>query len=156
MDLTIRTGDGIFNYRACGLLIHEGKLLVTQVEKDGHFFLPGGRVTFGEQAEAAVLREIREEIGIECRILRTLWLNQAFFTHQNQRFHELCFYFLLDWSGTDLLSRGKEFFTWEGQKENRFLWVPFEDLKNLWFHPTFLKEEIYHLPEQFTLRTEVD
>ncbi len=156
MDMTLKTPEGIFNYRACGLLLHDGKLLVTQVEENGHFFLPGGRVTMGERAEDAVLREIREELGIVCRILRPLWLNQAFFDYEGQRFHELCFYFLLDHTGTDLLERGDAFFTREGEKENRFLWVPFEELETMCFFPLFLKKDIVSLPEQFTLRAEYE
>ncbi len=156
MDMTLKTQEGTFNYRACGLLLHEGKLLVTQTEPESHFFLPGGRVRFGERAEDAVLREIWEELGISCKIDRVLWLNQAFFDHKGQRFHELCFYFLLDHAGTDLLRRGNEFFTWEGEKKNRFLWLSYEKLQEEYFFPLFLKKEIFSLPERFTLRTEVE
>lgn len=45
-----------------------------------YFYLPDGRVKMGETAEQAIVREIREELGITLKIARPLWLNQAFFT----------------------------------------------------------------------------
>ncbi|MBQ8777462.1 MAG: NUDIX domain-containing protein [Treponema sp.] len=33
----------------------------------------------GETAEEAVIREVQEELGITPKIVRPLWLNQAFF-----------------------------------------------------------------------------
>ena len=49
----------------------------------------------GETAEAAILRELQEELQIMPRIVRPLWLNQAFFTEDATRtnYHELCLYF---------------------------------------------------------------
>lgn len=60
-----------------------------------------------EKPRTAVLRELREELGIEARIERPLWVNQAFFTEQvsRKRYHELCFYYLIDFSKTDLLAQ---------------------------------------------------
>ena len=37
-----------------------------------------------------------------------------------------------------------------------FEWLDFDRLDTLNFVPRFLKKDIYHLPEQFTIRTETD
>ncbi|MCX6099173.1 MAG: NUDIX hydrolase, partial [Candidatus Bipolaricaulota bacterium] len=37
---------------------------------DGRWSLPGGFLRFGETPEAGILREIREEVGAEAKILR--------------------------------------------------------------------------------------
>ena len=60
------------------------------------------------RGEKAVIREIQEELHVIAEIVRPLWLNQAFFREDVDgiRYHELCTYFLLDISNTDLLSRG--------------------------------------------------
>lgn len=109
-----------------------------------------------ETAEHAVIREVQEELGITPTIVRPLWLNQAFFTKAVDRlnYHELCIYFLMDISNTDLLSRGERFEYKEGNKIRTFELLPFERLKDEYFYPLFLKEEIYNLPEPFTIRTE--
>lgn len=45
--------------------------------------------------ERAMIREIREKLGVTPKILRPLWLDQAFFTEDvdSLRYHELCIYF---------------------------------------------------------------
>ena len=158
MDISYRENDSKFNYRVCGVMVHEGKLLAMRDERSPYYYLPGGRVKLGETAEDAVLRELREELGISAAIRRPLWLNQGFFTEEvdQLRYHELCLYFLIDFAGTDLLARGRSFRRDEGVHSHQFTWLPFESLADAYFYPIFLKKEIFHLPEQLTLRTEVE
>jgi 8-oxo-dGTP pyrophosphatase MutT (NUDIX family) len=105
-----------------------------------------------------VLREMWEELGIEARILRPQWLSQSFFNEDVTKvdFHELCLYFLLDASGTDLLTRGDRFRGPERRHVHDFAWLPFDRLKDEYFYPLFLKTEIYRLPEQLTIRTDLE
>lgn len=156
MDITFQTDQGKFNYRVCAMILSGGKILAMHDQRSPYFYLPGGRVTVGETAEEAVLREVEEELHIRAKISRPLWLNQAFFTEDvdKQNFHELCIYFLMDISESDLLSRGECFQSAEGKRTHTFQWLPFEQLKDEYFYPLFLKEAIFHLPETFTLRTE--
>jgi len=37
-----------------------------------------------------------------------------------------------------------------------FKWLAFEQLKEEYFYPLFLKKEIFHLPDVFTIRTETE
>ena len=112
----------------------------------------------GETAETAVIREIKEELGVTLKIIRPLWLNQAFFTEDvdNMRYHELCIYFLMVITDTDLLSRGNVFTVREGNRTHTFEWLEFHRLKDEYFYPLFLKEEIFNLPDVFTIRTEIE
>ena len=156
MDITFETEVGRFNYRVCAVLLDRGRILAMHDERSPYFYLPGGRVRMGERAEDAVLREVREELGIEARILRPLWLSQSFFNEDvaHVDYHELCLYFLVDASATDLLTRGDRFRGPELRHVHDFEWLPFERLKDEYFYPLFLKTEIFHLPEQLTLRTD--
>ena len=158
MDISYQEGGGKFNYRVCAVMVHERKLLAMRDERSPYYYLPGGRVKLGETAEDAVLRELREELGISAAIRRPLWLNQGFFTEDvdQLRYHELCLYFLMDFTGTDLLARGQSFRRDEGVHSHQFTWLPFESLSDAYFYPIFLKKEIFHLPEAFALRTEVE
>lgn len=156
MDITFETEAGRFNYRVCAVLLDGERILAMHDERSPYFYLPGGRVRMGERAEDAVLREVREELGIEAGILRPLWLCQSFFNEDvaHVDYHELCLYFLLDISGTDLLSRGDRFRGPELRHVHDFEWLPFDRLREEYFYPLFLKTEIFHLPEQLTLRTD--
>lgn len=63
-----------------------------------------------------MIREIREGLGVTPKILRPLWLDQAFFTEDvdSLRYHELCIYFSMDVSETDFLAKGSVFTLKEG------------------------------------------
>ena len=158
MDISFGIENKKFNYRVCAMIINKDKILSMKDERSPYFYLPGGRVKIGETAEEAVLRECLEELEIKPEIIRPLWLNQAFFTEDVSgiRFHELCVYFLMDFSKTDLISRGEKFILNENGQKHIFEWLPFEKLENEYFYPTFLKKDIYNLPEVFTIRTEIE
>lgn len=158
MDITFKTPEGRFNYRACAVIIHDGKLLAMKDDRSPYFYLPGGRVALHETAEGAVLREVREELGIEAAILRPLWMVQNFFTEDvtGERFHELCMYYLMDVTGTVLLSRGESFAGPEREKGHRFIWLPFDQVETAYLYPLFLKRHIRSLPERLTLLTEIE
>ncbi len=158
MDISFKTEQGRFNYRVCAVITHENKLLAMHDKSVPYYYLPGGRVTLHETAEQAVLREVKEELNIDARIVRPLWVNQGFFTEDvtGEQFHELCIYFLLDVSNTNLLERGSKFKGTEVHHSHEFEWLPFERLKNEYLYPVFVKEQIYHLPQNLVLQSEFE
>ena len=158
MDLSFQCGNQKFNYRVCAIMISDHKILAMHDERSPYYYLPGGRVTMGETAEQAVIREVQEELGVISSIARPLWLNQVFFTEDvdNVNYHELCIYFLMDITGTDLLTRGRVFTSKEGHRTHTFEWLEFDRLKSEYFYPLFLKKEIFNIPDEFTIRTEIE
>lgn len=155
-DISYVIGNNKFNYRVCGIITNENRILAMRDERSPYYYLPGGRVRMGEKAEQAIIREIQEELDISPRIVRPLWLNQGFFTEDvdRLRYHELCIYFLLDVSDTNLLEKGDKFTGLEGYHTHYFEWLAFDSLRDAYFYPAFLKTEIFHLPDHFTIREE--
>ena len=125
MDISFVSGNDKFNYRVCAMIVSDGKILAMHDDRSPYYYLPGGRVAIGETAEDAIIREVQEELGVILKIVRPLWLNQAFFTEDvdNLNYHELCIYFLMDIADTDLLTRGKQFISNEGSRLHTFEWL---------------------------------
>lgn len=157
MDIAYSKEQNVFKYRVCAVMLHDQKILAMKDECSPYYYLPGGKVMFGETAENAIKRELREELKIEAKIVRPLCLNQSFFTEDvnGMRYHELTIYFLIEAEDV-LLERGERFSIEEGKHLFDFEWLKIESLKNQYFYPLFLKETIDNLPESFTLRTEIE
>ena len=148
MDITFLTDSGRFNYRVGAVMIHDDKILAMHDERSPYYYLPGGRVSLYETAENAVLREIKEELLVDAEIVRPLWFSENFFIEDvdHDKYHEICIYFLIDISKTDLLTKGEKFVLHEGRHTHEFEWLEFKRLKSEYFYPVFLKEKIFELP----------
>lgn len=148
MDITFKTSEGRFNYRVAGLLIHEDKLLIMQDENQPYYYVPGGRVMLHEKSEDAIKREIREELSIDVNVKRMLWMNENFFVEDTlkEKFHEICFFFLLEIKDEEIVDHGEEFVVNENGKIHTYYWKRLEELKDINVYPPFLKEKIKELP----------
>lgn len=155
LDITFRTEEGRFNYRVCGVMLHGDRLLVMRDERSPYYYLPGGRVQINEPAEQAVVREIQEELGVQAAVDRPLWLSQSFFEEDvsGETYHELCLYFLMDVSKTDLTERDS-FSGVEKRHRHVFRWMPLDRVREEYLYPTFIKQRIFQLPEHLELVTE--
>jgi len=76
-----------------GVFLNQGKILVFQGKdkvKDETFFRPlGGGVEFGETSENALIREIREELGLEIKEPEYLGTLENIFIYQGEPGHEV-------------------------------------------------------------------
>jgi len=63
------------------------------VKQHGFRRFPGGGIEFGESAETAIRREMREELGTELVDVRRLGILENLFTYEGQPGHEVVFVF---------------------------------------------------------------
>ncbi|MDB5539823.1 MAG: mutT [Devosia sp.] len=87
------TPAGRFNFRAAAIILREGHVLVTRGVRETVWYLPGGRVEWGESTREAVEREIVEELGTQGEIGDLAIVLENFFALDGQRWHELAYYF---------------------------------------------------------------
>jgi 8-oxo-dGTP pyrophosphatase MutT (NUDIX family) len=85
--------------------------------------LPKGTPEPGESVEATALREVREETGLDVRILEPLPSIEYTFTQDGTRIHKTVHYFLMEPTSGDLSRHDHEF--------ERVRWVRFEDAPHL-------------------------
>lgn len=88
--------EGKFTFRAVALIIRDGMLLTAKNEKHDCFYLPGGGVHFGETAEEAIIREMREETGAQLEIDRLAFVQERFYESAEIKRHELAFFYLMN------------------------------------------------------------
>lgn len=68
MDCTFKTEEGKFNYRVGAIIRNGNRILMARnpgETRGDMWYSVGGRVRFGETAEEACLRELKEETGLE-------------------------------------------------------------------------------------------
>ncbi len=78
-DCAYSKGNNWFRYRTGGFILHEGKLLFVKSRYGGYYYIPCGAVHLGETSEACILREVREEAGIEAKIDNLAVVAENFF-----------------------------------------------------------------------------
>ncbi|MBB6623118.1 NUDIX domain-containing protein [Clostridium gasigenes] len=118
-------------------------------ENSPYYYIPGGKVGLQELSADAIKREIREEINIDVRVKRMLWIVENFFKddESGENFHEIGFYYLLELNDEKIFEKGNEFIMTEGGKHRLvFYWKPLEEIKDLYLYPLFIKENILKLP----------
>lgn len=89
---------------ASGLVERDGKfLLMKDTLEDGkeYWIVPGGHVEFGETIEAAAMRELKEETGLDTTKLSFLGFKEAIHTGHN--YHTIIFFFLAKSSGENVV-----------------------------------------------------
>jgi 8-oxo-dGTP pyrophosphatase MutT (NUDIX family) len=131
-----------FNPRVSAVVLRGDSVLLHRAERDAFWALPGGRIEPGEFAEDALVREIMEELGLEARAGRLLWLVENFFRYGGTSFHEFGFTFLTDVTG---LGPEDEF---RGLEPHLiFRWFDVGSLDGVDFRPAALKEGMRRIPE---------
>ncbi len=107
-----------------GLVVKEGKVLLTKRGKEplkDVWTLPGGAVEVGESLKDAIVREIKEECGIEARPLGIIEIfEQIFRDSKGVRFHYVIVDFLLEFTSGEAMP---------GSDTADLVWVTPEELE---------------------------
>lgn len=99
MDCTFKTEKGKFNYRVGAIIRNGNRILMARnpgETRGDMWYSVGGRVRFGETAEEACLRELKEETGLELELERLAAIHENFFRDaEGTLYHEISLFFLV-------------------------------------------------------------
>lgn len=141
------TDKGRFNFRSVAVIIHNDHVLIHRVVEDDFWTLPGGRVELFEHSSKTVEREMVEELGLECKVIRQLWHVENYFEYDSCKFHELANYFLASFTINPVIDSEVDFIGIETSVNLLFRWVPLINLLNYNLKPDFLSVKLLDLPE---------
>jgi 8-oxo-dGTP pyrophosphatase MutT (NUDIX family) len=145
MQLEVLRGADAFKIRAAALIVRDGRVLLNSLRgPDEPWMLPGGTGEFGETAEATLRRELREELGVDVRVGRLVWVVEHFFPLNGRCWHQLLWLHeatLPDDCGLPVCD------AWTSETTHDvFRWTPFGELRALRLLPGFLADAVGDLP----------
>ena len=139
-----------FQMRVAGLGFRDGHVLVHRAVHEPFWTFPGGGAEIGETSEQTLAREMVEEMGVQVRVRRLLWMVENFFRYEGRDWHELGLYYLMEVPPSFPFASGSIIHrVVDGDSELEFKWVPatVQSLKSLDIPPYFIADEIENLPE---------
>ncbi|MFF2241624.1 NUDIX hydrolase [Bacillus thuringiensis] len=144
MDLTFKVEETCFNYRVGAICKQNNKILILQNKGEDYWYVPGGRVKMLENSEAALKRELAEELAVPMKGKRLIWTVENFFTLSERKFHEISFYYEVELH--ELPANGADQYILEEEgRTYLFKWVPVEEVDAYNLQPAFIKEKVKNI-----------
>lgn len=76
-------------------IINKERILICRNKSRGYYFFPGGHLKFGEKVQDALIREMKEELGLKIEDYEFIGAVENIFLQDNQKHHELNLVFKL-------------------------------------------------------------
>ena len=151
VDVKFKEKEYSFHYRVVGVIVRDNKYLIQNILGKDYYVLPGGHVRIGESSEEALIREIKEELGIDIvrEDFRLFCYHENIFERNGKIEHWVEQYYLVD-SGEKL---GKESWSFvendiDGVKTLNYIFVNKEELEKIDLKPLSVKKLI--ISEEFS------
>ncbi len=138
----------VCDIRTVGVLVKNDKILVQREEDGNEYALPGGHIKIGETLEDGLVREYKEETGIDIKIKHMLWSEECFWEWGGRQVHNIAFYFLIEECDGFEIPDVDEFVSHKDNCNVVIGWMDIDQIRNVVIYPEFLKDEIYDLNGQ--------
>ena len=133
-DFRTKVENTVFGVRATALIVQNGKLLVTK-DKDKYYTI-GGAIQVNERTEDAVVREVREELGVKAQAGQLAFVVENRFEQAGIHYHNIEFHYLVD------LLEDAPLIMQEDEKSQPCEWIDLDKLEDIQLVPAFLKTDL--------------
>ncbi|OGI73886.1 hypothetical protein A2737_01610 [Candidatus Nomurabacteria bacterium RIFCSPHIGHO2_01_FULL_41_71] len=116
---------------ARAIITHNERMLVCENKKGEHYFLPGGHVEFREAAKEALVREIKEEFGVQGNVGEMAGILENTYKLGDVMHHEINLIFSASIPTTDIVSL---------EDHIAFHWIKFGELSTINLLPSKLSK----------------
>ena len=130
-DFRTKIGSTVFGVRATALIVKDNRLFV--IEDEDGFYTIGGAIQVDEATEDAVVREVKEELGVASRALQLAFIVENRFEQAEVHYHNIEFHYLVD------LLEDAPLTMQEDAKPLPCRWLAIEALSTVDLKPAFLK-----------------
>ena len=126
-----KSNQTVFGVRATALIVKDNRLLV--VEDEDGFYTIGGAIQVDEATEDAVVREVKEELGVASKAVQLAFIVENRFEQAGIHYHNIEFHYLVD------LLEDAPLTMQEDAKPLPCRWLALDDLYTVNLKPAFLK-----------------
>lgn len=137
MDFRSKKQGQVFGVRATALIMKKQQLFLSYREENQAYYTIGGAIQVGESTEAAVVREVKEELGIEVAVRQLAFIVENEFTVVDKgetiNFHNIEFHYIVE----PMEETPSQMI--EDDCSAPCYWIGVDSLVNLDVRPTFLK-----------------
>lgn len=150
-DCCFTRGENWFRYRVGAVIIEEGCVLMARNDVDDYYYSIGGGVHMGESSQQAVIREVKEETGMDYQIDRLLFINEGMFygdgSLSGRECHVVEFLYLMKPKGKREIDENSTNNCVFGEMPEYMSWIPIKELHTKKAFPVFFKDKLLELPE---------
>lgn len=97
-----------FRVGVYGVLFNKDGVLLVRHPKLKSFGLPGGGVEIGENIKTSLIRELKEETGLEIEVGKLMAVMEDYFTYEGEDAHSIMIVYEIKRKGGKILSRGNQ------------------------------------------------
>ena len=130
-DFRTKSNQTVFGVRATALIVKDNRLLV--VEDEDGFYTIGGAIQVDEATGDAVVREVKEELGVASRAVQLAFIVENRFEQTGVHYHNIEFHYLVD------LLEDAPLTMQEDEKTQPCEWIDLDKLEDFQLVPAFLK-----------------
>lgn len=146
VNMTAPCGEGLINLRVGAIIQRGDRFLMVGNGRSDYLYSVGGRIQFGETAEEAVAREVREETGRQLAIDRLGFVHENYFygdipgVNLGKLIYEISFFFYMK-VPADFEPVCESSSDDDGAPE-RLVWVTPDEPRTI--YPEFYRTELVH------------